>query len=43
MPYYLMYGRRPLIGTDVEYGVTLPEISDKSQQNFIQKLEAQLK
>ena len=27
----------------MEYGVTLPEISDKSQQNFIQKLEAQLK
>ena len=24
MPYYLMYGRRPLIGIDVEYGVSLP-------------------
>ena len=43
MPYYLMYRRRPLIGIDVEYGVTLPEISDKSWQNFIQKLEARLK
>ena len=30
MPYYLMYGRRPLIGINVEYGVTLPEISDKN-------------
>ena len=43
MPYYLMYGRRSLIGIDVEYRVTLPEISGKSQQNFTQKLEAQLK
>ena len=43
MPYYLMYGRIHLISIDVEYGVTLPEILDKSQQNIIQKLEAQLK
>ena len=43
MPYYLMYGRRSLIGIDVEYGVTLPEISDKNWQNFVKKLEARLK
>ena len=43
MPYYLMDGRRPLISIYVEYGVTLPEISDKIQKNFILKLEAQLK
>ena len=43
MPYYLMYGRRSLIGIHVEYRVTLPEISDKNQQNFIQKLKARLK
>ena len=29
MPYYLMYGRRPLISINVEYIVTLPEISAK--------------
>ena len=43
MPYYLMYGRRPLITIDIEYGVTLSGISDKNWQNFVQKLEAQLK
>ena len=32
-----------LLSIDVEYGVTLPEISDKSCQNYAQKLESRLK
>ena len=43
MPYYLMYWRMPLIGIDVKYGVTLPEISNKNRQNFVQNRESWLK
>ena len=42
-PFFLMFGRIPKIPIDVEFGVTLPNLSDTSQQNYAQKLKAQLK
>ena len=38
-----MFGRILKILIDVEFGVTLPNLSDTSQQNYAQKLKAQLK
>ena len=38
--FFLMFGRIPRIPIDVEFGVTLPDLSDTSQQNCAQKLEA---
>ena len=42
-PFFLIFGRIPKIPIDVEIGVTLPNLSDTSQQNYAQKLKAQLK
>ena len=42
-PFFLMFGRILKIPIDVEFGVTLPNLSDTSQQNYAQKLKAQLK
>ena len=42
-PYYIMYGCRPILSIDVEYRVTLPEVSDKSRINYVQKLKSRLK
>ena len=42
-PYYLMYGRMPRIPIDIEYGVTQPQLIDKSRQNYARKLKAKLK
>ena len=41
-PYYLMYGRLPHLPIDIEYGVTQPELIDKSRQSYARKLRAQL-
>ena len=38
-----MFGRILKIPIDVEFGVTLPNLSDTSQQNYAQKLKVQLK
>ena len=38
-----MFGRIPKIPIDVDFGVTLPALSDTNQQNYAQKLKAQLK
>ena len=38
-----MYGRTPFLPIDVEFGVALPDISHASQQNYAEKLKAQLK
>ena len=37
-PYYLMFGRMPHLSVDIEYGVTQPELIDKSRQNYARKL-----
>ena len=42
-PFFLMFGRILKIPIDLEFGVTLPGLSDTSQQNYAQKLKAQLK
>ena len=39
-PYYLMFGRVPRLPIDIEYGVTQPELIDKSRQNYARKLRA---
>ena len=41
-PYYLMYGRLPRLPIDIEYGVTQPELIDKSRQSYARKLRARL-
>ena len=41
-PYYLMFGRVPRLPIDIEYGVTQPELIDKSRQNYARKLQARL-
>ena len=38
--FFLMFGRIPKIPIDIEFGVTLPDLSDTSQQNYAQKLKA---
>ena len=35
--FFLMFGRIPKIPIDVEFGVTLPNLLDISQQNYAQK------
>ena len=37
-PYYLMFGHMPRLPIDIEYGVTQPELIDKSRQNYAWKL-----
>ena len=39
-PYYLMFGCVPHLPIDIEYGVTQPELIDKSRQNYARKLRA---
>ena len=39
-PYYLMFGHMPRLPIDIEYGVTQPELIDKSRQNYARKLRA---
>ena len=38
-----MFGRIPRIPINVEFGVTLPDLSDTSRQNYAQKLKARLR
>ena len=39
-PYYLMYGRLPHLPIDIKYGITQPELIDKSRQSYACKLQA---
>ena len=41
-PYYLMFGCVPRLPIDIEYGVTQPELIDKSRQKYARKLRARL-
>ena len=42
-PFFLMFGRIPKIPIDIEFGVTLLDLSDTGWQNYAQKLKAWLK
>ena len=42
-PFYLMYGRYPILPIDVEFSVTLPDLTVAKKQNYAQKLKAHLK
>ena len=41
--FYLMYGRYPILLTDIQFGVTLPDLTGTRRQNYAQKLKACLK
>ena len=42
-PFFLMYGRIPILPVDVEFGVTLPDLLNASRQSYTEKLKAHLK
>ena len=42
-PFFLMYGKIPILPIDVEFGRALPDLSHASRQNYVEKLKAQLK
>ena len=41
-PYYLMFGRVPRLPINIEYGITQPQLMEKSRQNYARKLRAKL-
>ena len=41
-PYYLMYGRHPLLPIDIEFGVFTPDICETAMHKYEQKLKSQL-
>ena len=38
-----MYGKYPILPTDIEFGVALPYLTAAKRQNYAQKLKAHLK
>ena len=41
-PYYLLYGRQPLLPIDIEFGVYTPELSEAITYKYVQKLKTRL-
>ena len=41
-PYYLLYGRQPLLLIDTEYGVFTPELSEAIMYKYVQELKSRL-
>ena len=41
-PYYLLYGRQPLLPIDKEYGVFTPELSEAITYKYVQELKSRL-
>ena len=41
-PYYLLYGRQPLLPIDIEYGVITPELSEAITYKYVQELKSRL-
>ena len=42
-PFFLMYGRIPILPIDIVFGVMIPDITHASCQNYAEKLKAHLK
>ena len=38
-PFYLMYGRQPMLPIDVQFGVRTPDIISSTPHSYIQKLQ----
>ena len=41
-PYYLLYGRDPLLRIDIEFGVFIPELSEVITYNYVQELKKRI-
>ena len=41
-PYYLLYGRQPLLPIDIEFGVFTPELSEAITYKYVQELKTRL-
>ena len=41
-PYYLLYGRHPLLPIDIEFGVFVPELSETITYKYVQELRRRL-
>ena len=41
-PYYLLYGRQPLLPIDIEYGVFTPELPEAITYKYVQELKSRL-
>ena len=35
-PYFLMYGRQPLLPVDIEFGVFTPDVTGVATQKYVQ-------
>ena len=42
-PYYLLYGREPLLPIDIEFSLRIPKGNEKSPHKYIQKLQNRLR
>ena len=41
-PYFLMFGRHPRLPIDIEYGVTLLNLTGQNTENYVKKLKTRL-
>ena len=41
-PYYLMFRQVPRLPIDIKYGITQPQLMERSRQNYVRKLRAKL-
>ena len=41
-PYYLLYGRQPLLPIDIEFGVITPDLSEMVTLKYVKELQRRL-
>ena len=41
-PFYLMYGRQPMLPIDIQFGVQTPDVVASTSYSYIQKLQRRL-